>query len=203
MHPLRPPGRGARGAPRPPAGLALALVALASMALAGLAACDTGSPAVTPPVTPGTSADPREVNIVARDYAYVPSVVDLVPGETVVLHVINGGLATHEAVVGSLADQLAWEAAEAPYAEPPPGPTPTVEEPAGWEGVRVVAGSGQRIDVTWTVPADAATASAGWYVGCHIPGHWEKGMVVPVRFVDEAGLPTGTPPPIPVGSAGG
>lgn len=183
---------------RPAIGLGLAVVALA-----GLAGCDTGTPAATPPVTPGTSEDPRAVNIVARDYAYVPPIVDLVPGETVVLHVINGGLVIHEAVVGSLADQLAWEAAEAPHAEPPPGPTPTVDEPAGWDGVRVVAGSGQRVDVVWTVPPDAATDPAGWFVGCHIPGHWEKGMVVPVRFVDDAGTPMGTPPPLPVGSAGG
>ncbi len=48
------------------------------------------------------AAAPREVNIVTRDYAYVPSVVDLVPGETVVLHVINGGLVVHEAILGDM-----------------------------------------------------------------------------------------------------
>ena len=178
-------------------------LALALAVGAGLVGCDAGTPAATPAVTPGTSAEPREVNIVARDYAYVPPVVDLVPGETVVLHVINGGLVIHEAVIGSLADQVAWEAAEAPHADPPPGPTPTVEEPAGWDGVRVVAGSGQRVDVVWTVPADAATDPAAgssaatsratgrraWWSRC---GSW----TTPAR-------PIGTPPPVPVGSAGG
>ena len=66
------------------------------------------------------------MNIVARDYAYVPSIVDLVPGETVLLHVINGGLEQHEAVFGSLGDQLAWETAEAATIGAPPGPTPFV-----------------------------------------------------------------------------
>ena len=30
---------------------------------------------------------PRDVNIVMREYGYVPQVVDLVPGETVVFHI--------------------------------------------------------------------------------------------------------------------
>ena len=110
----------------------------------------------TPPITPGTSGAPREVNVVTRDYAFVPSIVDLAPGETVLLHVINGGLEQHEAIFGPLDDQLAWEAAEEAVIGAPPGPTPYVAPPPGFEGVRVVVGSGQRVDVTWTVPADAA-----------------------------------------------
>jgi uncharacterized cupredoxin-like copper-binding protein len=180
-----------------------ACLAVAGLALA-LAGCDSGAAPATPPITPGTSAVPRDVNIVARDYAYVPAAVDLVPGETVRLHVINGGLVIHEAIVGSLDQQLAWEEAERPFADPPPGPTPVVPVPAGFEdsGVRVVVGSGQLLEVTWTVPADAATAANGWYVGCHIPGHWDKGMVVPVRFVDEGGQPLATPGASPASSAG-
>ncbi len=152
-----------------------------------IAACDTGAPAATQPITPGTSAEPREVNIIARDYAYTPATLDLVPGETVILHVVNGGLAVHEAMLGTLETQLAWEAAEAPLADSPPGPTPIVPVPSGFDGVRVVVESGERVDVTWTVPPDAATAASGWFVGCHIPGHWDKGMVVPVRFIGAGG----------------
>lgn len=151
------------------------------------AGCDAGTPASRPPITPGTSAAPREVNIIARDYTYLPSAVDLVPGETVVLHVINGGLAVHEAILGDLEMQLAWEAAEAPLVDLPPGPTPDVPAPPGFDGVRIVVGSGERLDVTWTVPRDAAAAVGGWFVGCHIPGHWDKGMVVPIRFVSAGG----------------
>jgi hypothetical protein len=184
-----------RSSPASLAGLLLAAIALTG--------CEADTPAATPPITPGTGDAPRTVNIVARDYAYVPPTVDLVPGETVVLNVINGGLVIHEAIVGDLDAQLAWEAAEAPHADPPPGPTPVVDPPPDFDGVRVVVESGQLLDVTWTVPADAASDAAGWFVGCHIPGHWDKGMVVPVRFVDESGLPLASTPPVPGGSVGG
>jgi uncharacterized cupredoxin-like copper-binding protein len=152
-----------------------------------IAGCDAGVPAASQPITPGTSADPREVNIIARDYAYTPAALDLVPGETVILHVVNGGLAVHEAILGDIETQLAWEAAEAPFADSPPGPTPIVPVPPGFDGVRVVVESGERVDVVWTVPPDAAAAASGWFVGCHIPGHWDKGMVVPVRFAGTGG----------------
>ena len=172
------------------------LLALAGLAV-GAAACASGSPAATPPITPGTSAGPRSVNIVMRDYSYVPSEVDLVPGETVTLHVINGGLVVHEAILGDMPAQLAWEQAELATVGAPPGPTPNVPEPSGFTGTRVVASSGQLVDVTWTVPPDAASAPSGWFVGCHIPGHWEKGMVVPVRFVNGAGQPIAPAPTLP------
>ena len=178
----------------PVAALLVALVA---------AGCGAGGAPETPPITPGIDAAPREVNVVMRDYGYVPSVVDLVPGETVTLHVINGGLEIHEAVVGDIESQLAWEEAEAATIDHPPGPTPVVAEPEGFDGVRVVVGSGQRQDVTWVVPPDASAAAGGWFVGCHIPGHWQKGMVVPVRFVGPGGVPLGTPATLPSAPSGG
>jgi uncharacterized cupredoxin-like copper-binding protein len=163
--------------------------AAAILLVAVVAACDA-APGATPPITPGTGQAPREVNVIAHEYAFVPPEVDLVPGETVLLHVINGGLEIHEAVIGDGRSQVAWEAAEAAVAEHPPGPTPFVADPAGFDGVRVVVGSGERVDVTWTVPADAAAGA--WFVGCHIPGHFAKGMVVPVRFVGADGVPLPT-----------
>ena len=129
---------------------------------------------------PGTPDAPRDVNLIARDYVFVPPTLDVVAGETVVLHVINGGLTVHEAVIGDSSVQDAWEAAEAVAADPPPGPTPLVSVPPDVSGIRVVVASGQRVDVTWTVPAD----STPLVVGCHIPGHWAEGMSIPVRFVD-------------------
>jgi hypothetical protein len=191
---------GSPAATRPPT-VRIGVAALLAAALALTGCGDAGAPA-TPPITPGASTTPRDVNIVMRDYGYVPPVVDLVPGETVALHVVNGGLETHEAVVGDLEAQLAWEAAEGAVAEHPPGPTPVVAEPDGFTGTRVVVGSGQRLDVTWTVPADANAAPGGWFVGCHIPGHWLKGMVVPVQLVGPGGVPIGTPPALPGSSSG-
>jgi uncharacterized cupredoxin-like copper-binding protein len=174
-----------------------ARVLACALLVAAVGACGSGGAPATPPITPGASTTPREVNIVMREYGYVPQVVDLVPGETVVFHVLNGGLETHEAVVGDLDAQLAWEDAELATLDHPPGPTPFVPPPEGFDGTRIVAGSGQRLDVTWTVPPDGADAADGWFVGCHIPGHWAKGMVVPVRFVGPGGTPLGTPPSLP------
>jgi len=176
------------------------LLAVAAALHAGLlaAACAAGP---TPPASlvPGTVAAPREINVIASDYAFVPAVVRVVPGETVLVHVVNGGLEPHEAVIGDAPVQLAWEAAHARNADAPPGPTPVTSVPPAVAGVRVFVASGQRADVTWTVPADApigglgasgtsaagsaAPGAGGWLVGCHIPGHFARGMLVPVEFV--------------------
>lgn len=191
---FRPAGTG-RGS------LPAAAVVLVSVLALG---CVPGPAAATPPIEPGTAAAPRDVNLITRDYSFVPDALDLVPGETIVLHVINGGLVTHEAVIGGGAVQDAWEVAEAATVGAPPGPTPVVTVPADVAGLRVVVRSGELVDIRWTVPADAATAgaatgdavtgapgsadtsdTAAWLVGCHIPGHWAKGMVIPIRWVTE------------------
>lgn len=146
-------------------------------------ACDAAAPAATGPIVPGVSATPREVNLIARDYTFQPETLDLVPGETVLLHVINGGLEVHEAVLGDAAVQGAWEAAEAAVAGAPPGPTPVVRVPAEVTGVRLVVRSGERVDLVWTVPAGAASAATPWAVACHIAGHLARGMQIPIRWV--------------------
>lgn len=161
----------------------LAAAAFAAM----VAGCGSSAASATPPIVAGRSEAPREVNLIARDYSYVPSTLDLVPGETVLLHVIDAGLETHEAVIGDASVQAAWEAAEAATVGAPPGPTPLVQVPADVAGVRIVVHSGERVDLAWTVPSDAAiraSAAGAWLVGCHIPGHWAKGMQIPIRWVD-------------------
>ncbi len=172
---------------RPAATLALAAVlALA----AALAACDAAAVAPTPAITPGTAAAPRQVNVILKDYVVVPGIVDLVPGETITLNVVNGGLDVHELVVGPRAVQDAWEAAEESAANPPPGPTPALSVPAGLAGLRVVARSGETRTVTYVVPADAGVQLL---LGCHISDHWEKGMAGAIRFVGPGGVPLGSP----------
>jgi uncharacterized cupredoxin-like copper-binding protein len=164
------------------------LIAL-TLVIVGIASgCMSGPAAATPPIVAGSSTAPREVNLIARDYTFVPDVLDLVPGETILLHLINAGLVVHEAVIGDASVQDAWEAAEAATADAPPGPTPVVSVPSEVAGLRVVVGSGERIDVTWTVPLDVvgradAAATSGWLVGCHIPGHLAKGMQIPIRWI--------------------
>ena len=156
--------------------------ALLVLALAVAAACDAATPVPTPPIVPGSSASPREVNLITKDYSYVPDVLDLVPGETVLLHVVTGGLAPHEAVIGDAATQDAGAAAEAGTDQAPPGPTPVVSVPPDVAGLRVVVTSGERVDVVWTVPS-TAEAEGPYVVACHIPGHLERGMAIPVRWV--------------------
>ncbi len=171
---------------------------LAAVVLAALVAgCALGDAAPTPPITPGTSTAPREVNVIMKDYQFVPSVVDLSPGETVLFHFVNGGLEIHEAIIGDMPTQMAWEVAEAAHADPPPGPTPVVTVPAGMEGFRVVVASGERKDVRWTVPSEVASPLI---LGCHIPGHWAKGMQVAIRLVLPGSSPafvSTTPSPAP------
>ena len=150
-----------------------------AIVLGVLVACEPGAPPATPAIVPGTIDDPRDVNLIARDYVFQPPTLDLVPGETVTLHVINGGLDVHEAVIGDAAVQEAWASAEAAAADPPPGPTPAVSVAPELAGLRVVVASGQRVDMEWTVPVTTEPL----VVGCHIPGHWDKGMHIPVRFV--------------------
>jgi len=148
---------------------------------------------------PGGSTAPREVNIIARDYTFLPNTLDLSAGETVLLHVINGGLVVHEAIIGDMAVQDAWEVAEAATVGSPPGPTPVVSVPPGVSGIRIVVASGERVDLTWTVPAGADVPGAPpWIVGCHIPGHWAKGMQIPVRWVSaRSGGPAASSPAAP------
>jgi uncharacterized cupredoxin-like copper-binding protein len=162
------------------------LVAVGVVLLAAVAACDASIPPPTPPVRPGSSAAPREVNVVLKDWLVLPDPVDVVPGETVLLHVVNGGLEIHELVVGDQAVQDAWEAAEGAAADPPPGPTPVVSVAPDVAGLRVVVPSGQRVDVAWTVPSDPATV-AKLLLGCHIPGHWAKGMKAALRLAPTNG----------------
>jgi uncharacterized cupredoxin-like copper-binding protein len=164
---------------------ACATIALAALAVLG---CNAGSPPATPPIVPGGSSTPREVNIIAKDYSFLPDALDLVSGETILLHVINGGLEVHEAVIGDAAVQDAWEVAEAATAGRPPGPTPVVSVPPEASGLRIVVRSGERVDVVWTVPL-APAAAAPWFVGCHIPGHLARGMQVPVRWVGAVPAP--------------
>jgi uncharacterized cupredoxin-like copper-binding protein len=161
---------------------------LASVAVVGLVValvgCEAGPPPVTPTPEAGTEDRPREVNIVAKDYVFLPDALDLVPGETVLLHVINGGLEVHEAIIGDAAVQDAWEVAEAATVGAPPGPTPVVSVPPDVSGLRIVVESGQRVDVRWTVPLEAPDGPTPWVVGCHIPGHWDKGMQIPIRWLE-------------------
>jgi uncharacterized cupredoxin-like copper-binding protein len=163
---------------------AAAVTVLVALLIAGC----TRAPAATPRITPGTGGAPREVNVIAKEWTYLPSPVDLVPGESVVLHLVNGGTEPHEWVFGDNRVQAAWAAAEAAVAGAPPGPTPAISVAPDVAGLRVTARSGERVDVDWKVPADGPSQD-GFVLACRIPGHFENGMTVPVRWVGSDGVP--------------
>jgi hypothetical protein len=158
------------------------------------AGCDATAVPATPAITPGTSGAPRQVNVILGDYQIVPGIVDLVPGETIRLNVVNGGLDIHELVLGPAEVQQAWAAAEAPAANPPPGPTPAVSVPPGLEGLRVVVASGATETVTYTVPTDTTEQLL---LGYHIADHLRRGMAGAVRFVGPGGVPLASPTAAP------
>jgi uncharacterized cupredoxin-like copper-binding protein len=139
----------------------------------------------------GTPDVPRDVTVIMRDYRFDPTPVVLVPGETVRLTVLNGGLVEHELTLGDEAVQAAWALADAAATPPAPFATaPPARVPPGTGGLRVLLGSGQRTSVTYDVPQTGALALV-----CHLPGHVERGMVgaVELRPVDGAGPPAATP----------
>jgi uncharacterized cupredoxin-like copper-binding protein len=147
-------------------GLALVLVLLG----AGAPASAAPRPVIT---QAGTSGSPRPVNVILREYRFDPTPLYLVPGETVRLTVLNGGMVEHELALGDADFQAAWAQADAEAT--PLGPlatAPPASVAPGVSGLRFVLGSGGQAVVDYAVP-DAGTLQ----LICHLPGHAERGMV--------------------------
>lgn len=130
----------------------------------------------------GTAEDPRELAVIMRDYRFDPTPVILVPGETVRIRVINGGLDTHDFVLGDDSVQQAWAMADA-LATPPSflATSPPASVPPDTGGVRVLLGSGDSAVIDYVVPEGEQLQLL-----CHIPGHIEKGMVGAVELREVA-----------------
>lgn len=129
---------------------------------------------------PGTVDAPRELNVIMRDYAFVPSPITVVRGETVRFNIVNGGLVPHELVLGDARIQDAWQSADA--AATPPGPfatAPAASVAAADAGLRVVLASGAQVQVAFRVPAAGDLSLV-----CHLPGHAQRGMVSGVTVLD-------------------
>lgn len=161
-----------------------AIVLIAGLTVAGalvlLGARLAAMPAAPPDVSqPGTAGNPRPVNVILRDYAFNPTPLYLVEGETVTFHVINGGLVEHEFVLGNQAVQAAWARAHAAATPPAPFATrPPVSVEPDARGLRILLPSGSSTSVSYLVPAGVELA-----LMCHLPGHVEQGMVGAVEVV--------------------
>lgn len=152
--------------------LAIGLVLLGG----ALAARPVDAPAAG---SPGTAANPREINVILRDYRFDPTPLYLYAGETVRLNVLNGGMVEHELVLGDAAVQEAWARADAAATPPAPFATaPPASVPAGTGGARVILASGAATSVVYAVPADQHLQLV-----CHLPGHAERGMIGQVTLV--------------------
>ena len=153
-------------------GLALVLVLLG----AALAAAPAPPPAS---ILPGTSAAPRPVNVILRDYRFDPTPLYVVPGEIMRLNLFNGGMIEHELVLGDAAFQAAWAHADAAATPPMPLATaPPASVPPTVVGLRLVLASGGQASVDYRVPNSGALELV-----CHLPGHAEQGMVGQVVMV--------------------
>jgi uncharacterized cupredoxin-like copper-binding protein len=136
-----------------PSGTAAAATASASAA-ATAAATSTPSPAPTASelgFTPGTKAAPRIVEIGSDDtLTFFPNVITVAEGETVTFKVSNTGAATHEFMIGPLADALADKEG-----------TPEIGE--------IAKDATESITFTFEGPGPFGFA-------CHAAGHFEVGM---------------------------
>lgn len=157
---------------------------LLAVALVLLGARLAGQPAPSPDLSqPGTAASPRPVNVILRDYAFNPTPLHLVAGETVRFELINAGLVAHEFALGDAHVQAAWALANAlatppaAFATPPPASVPP-----GTGGTRVLLQPGERASITFEVPV--AQPAGGLQLLCHLPGHVEQGMIGEVRLAE-------------------
>ena len=147
------------------------LVAITLVLIGAMRSAEKSNPAPSV-LQPGTADAPRAVTVIMRDYLFEPNPLALVPGERIRLTAVDAGLEPHELVIGDVAAQDAWAAADA--AATPVGPlttAPPASAPAGTGGLRVYVGSGQTVTIDWTVPADGQLV-----MQCHLPGHLERGM---------------------------
>ena len=166
---------------------------LAVLAAAMFAGCQAGTPSATPPIVAGASGSPREVNL---DHQGL-----LVPARRAGPRARRDHPpARHQRRPRDPRSdprrhgrQGAWEVAEAATVGAPPGPTPMVSVPPGVEGLRIVVHSGERVDVTWTVPvtdvhvsSSAATSRGTGRRACRSPsGGWIRAPARPRRVPRE------------------
>jgi uncharacterized cupredoxin-like copper-binding protein len=130
------------------------------------------------------------VTVIMREYAFAPSPLALVPGETVRLTILDGGLAPHELVLGDERVQAAWASADAQATPPAPFATaPPASVAADVGGLRVLLGSGEQTVVTYQVPL-----SQDLSLVCHIADHRARGMEAAVVLTRPTAATTGRLP---------
>jgi uncharacterized cupredoxin-like copper-binding protein len=113
----------------------------------------------------GTAANPRVINLKVDGYQFVPDHVVVSEGETVRFVVTNPTDMAHEVYIGTLAEQQADESVHQSAA---PMEQAKVTSHMGY-GEYLAAYSSIAFEYTFSGAQEVM-------IGCHLPGHWARGM---------------------------
>lgn len=140
------------------------LAVTAMVAVVGLAACGATAGSIGP-------AEPRTIEINIDGYHFVPDHFEVAAGETVRFMISNPDDIGHELFIGTAAEQADRRASG-------------VAEPSGSAnvshfgyGIYLPAFSDGELDYAFSDDEDLL-------IGCHLPGHWEAGMVATIDVGD-------------------
>jgi len=111
------------------------------------------------------ASTPQQVTVIASDFHYEPSTIEVVAGQTVHLIVQNTGSIDHDFAI--LEIPLEEGKVTIAGATPHPGLSALEHEPA----LLVTAPKGQSIEVEFT-----PTQPGSYEILCTVPGHKEAGM---------------------------
>jgi len=156
-----------------------ALSALAALAIVAtpLAAC--GNDNANDP----SASDTRTITVTMKDNTFTPGKVTAEAGETIAFLFVNEGASTHEAYLGS-------EAEQEEHAEEMAASSTTHSMDMGSDATGGGADHSMHMgggDMATVAPGNTVSLThtfdeAGTMViGCHQPGHWEAGMKATVE----------------------
>ena len=134
-------------------GLRLAMIIL-------LAGCAAGGSAAAP-------GEPRIIDITIDGYHFVPDHFAVHRGESVRFLVSNPDRIGHELFIGTIEEQAARRGTEAT------SPSDTSDVAHFGYGIYLPALTDGEFDYVFSAESDLL-------IGCHIPGHWEHGMVATI-----------------------
>jgi len=116
-------------------------------------------------IPPGTD---RVIELTMEGMRFVPNKLDVKVGETITFVVTNPNDIPHELFIGDAADQAAHHAAH-------------MAVPSSGQAMVAHMGYGIYLDAHGTGMVTYHFTKAGEIMlGCHLPGHWEAGMVAMV-----------------------
>ena len=136
------------------------VAAAAAIALIGLAGCGIAG-------GPADPAGPRTIAIDIDGYHFVPDRFEVETGETIRFVISNPDAVGHELFIGTAGEQAARRATG--VAEP----SDAAEISHFGYGIYLPAHSDGELDYAFSGDEDLL-------IGCHLPGHWEAGMVATI-----------------------